>query len=44
MTVLHSGSNNRYSANWTKAFERGKAAARAKTPAAKGKKKASKKK
>ena len=43
MTVLHSGSNNKYSANWTKAFKRGKSAMPAKPSATKAKKSAKKK-
>jgi hypothetical protein len=44
MTVLHSGSNNKYSSNWSKAFQGGKSASRAKSSAAKPPKKPSKKK
>jgi hypothetical protein len=44
MTILHSGSNNKYSSNWMKAFQRGKAAASAKPAAMKRTKKSSKKK
>jgi len=43
MTVLHSGTTQKYSANWDQAFKKGKAAAGPK-PANKAAKKASKSK